>query len=315
MYSRRNNQRDGLYINRSRSNSGFNFQNQFENQPMMGQGQILVKGPGGTVQFMAPQQTFFSNYNCNDIIYAGRELHALGLLKENVTIKVKGADKSYTLSSNDKKELVYGGDETKKEAFMKKMIDMQKATGGMAGETFNQLAGFGKPRFTLSELTQAIMLDFQSKVNGDLLRMGLDEFEVYRDRFIHTTMTNLVRKTKCTKELIVCVLYTLIERLQGDLGLGEYEPAFDGKRRLKYRRKSHADGRKRRRSRKSRSKKSKRRSRKSKSVDGKRRKSRKSRSRKSRSRKSKRSKRSKSKSRRRSKHMSAKKLLKLLRKL
>ena len=299
MYSRRNNQRDGFY--RSRSNSGFQNQNF---QPMMGgqgQGQILVKGPGGRVQLMAPEQNFFSNYNCNDIIYAAKEMLQLGIIGDIEFNALK-----ITKGSGSAPIPVTAADFKYKD--LRKMIEMQKATGGNAGETFNQLAGFGKPRFTLSELTQSIMSDFQNSVNGDILRMEPNQFAAYSARFKTVTSKNLASK-KCPRNLIVLVLDKIFELIQGDLGIDEYEEAvFDGRRRRRRRRKSLADGRKRRRSKRS------KRSRKSRSKsDGKRR------SRKSRSKKSKKSRSRRSRSRRsRSKHMSAKKvkkILKMLRKL
>jgi hypothetical protein len=331
-----------------------------ENQPMMGQGQILVKGPGGRVQLMAPEQNFFSNYNCNDIIYALRELVQLGDITDTqLDSVIKEVQlKSDKYESLSVKKFKYGN--------LDKMIEMQRATGGNAGETFNQLAGFGKPRFTLNQLSQAVLSEFQNSVNGDVLRMEKKQFTAYKERFIKITSRNL-NSTKCPSEIIRLVLNKLFEKIEEDIELGEYEEAaLDGKRR--HRRKSHADGRKRRRSKrskrsrksksksdgkkrskksrskksrskKSRSKKSRsksdgkkrskksrsKRSRKSRSKsDGKRRRSKKSRSKsrksrsksdgKRRSRKS-RSKKSKKSRSRRSKHMSAKKLLKLLRKL
>jgi hypothetical protein len=316
--------------NRNYQNTGF--QNQNQNQQMMGQGQILVKGPGGRAQFMAQEQNFMSNYNCNDIIFALKELHYLeyisnadisnALLSASTgSLDARYKKMSPTEQANFKnyRRFTFEGPTTSR---ITKAKEMQKATGGNAGETFNQLAGLGTPRFTISQLSDAVLSDFQNSIDGDVLRMKTSQFYNFKTRFVDVTSTNLAT-TKCPKEIIELVLDKLLDEIKGNIGLDEYT-VYDGKRKRRRRRKSVvSDGRKRRRSKRSkRSRKS--RSRKSKS-DGKKRRRSKSRSRKSKRSKSKsdgkrrksRSKKSRSKKSRsrRSKHMSAKKLLKLLGKL
>ena len=340
MYSRRNNQRDGFYGNRSRSNSGFENQNsppmmggqgqgnQFQGNQFQGNQPFVLKRSTRTGQIIMeqPKQTFLSQYSGDDYINLAIQLLATrrfqyrvkqedqGLLPDVINstlprgpgipgIQYRNTNviDRYDLSLDDQN--LVPDLNTGVGGPFEELKKVQKAMGGGAYANFLSIYGLEDTHINIKDAFNSINDEFRRISGNDMRRLSRQDFLIFRKHLIDDTASSV--NCVCSPRLIALVLLCVIGIYDKRVHQNNFTEVVDGRRRR-------------------RSSKRSKRSKRSKSVDGKRRRKSRSKSadvkRRGRSKRSKRSKKSRSKKsrskgRRRSKHMSAKKLLKLLRKL